>query len=198
MIAYFDTNVFDHLEQCSNGVTEEDRFRLGRAVKLDYLRVVISFLTIEETLLFIPREPERAKARVKLMLELGDKQLFAQGQEIIMNNGIRAYAHGVLASSPFISFEPWMESNVLSLTEDASDYRSELHDLVKEVRQGKLAFQDFLDIGKRKVKPLADQIGVSRYPFERYWANNSGWLAKGLADRAGVLSEVKQRGWMDC
>jgi hypothetical protein len=35
MIAYFDTNVFDHIEQRSNGVTEEDLVRLGRAVKLD-------------------------------------------------------------------------------------------------------------------------------------------------------------------
>ena len=194
MIAYFDTNVFDHLEQRSNGVTEEDWVRLGRAVKLDYLRVVISFLVIEETLLFIPRDPERAESRVKLMLELGDKRLFVLGQEVIMNNDIRAYAHGTSSSSPFISMEPWTEFNIRKFAKPAGDYMSELQDLIEEVRCDKMTFKEFLDKGKARVKPMADTIGVKQYPFEHYWANNSEWLAESLADRAGVLSEVKQRG----
>lgn len=194
MIVYFDTNVFDHLEQRSNGVTEEDFFRLGRAVKLNYIRVVISFLAIEETLLFIPRDPRRVESRVKLMLALGDNRLFSLGQEVIANNDIRTYAHGTPASSPFISMEPWIEFNIRNFAKPVGDYWAELQDLVEEVRRDKKAFQEFLDEGKAKVKPLADAIGAARYRFEQYWINNSGWLAEGLADRAGVLSEVKQRG----
>ena len=194
MIVYFDTNVFDHLEQRSNGVIEEDWFRLGRAVKLDYLRVVISFLAIEETLLVIPRNPERAEARMKLMLELGDKRLFVLGQEVIVNNDIRAYAHGTPSSSPFIPMEPWTEFNIRNFAKPVGDYMSELQDLIEEVRSDKMTFKKFLDKGKARVRPMADVIGVKRYPFEHYWANNSGWLAESLADRAGMLPEVKQRG----
>lgn len=194
MIAYFDTNVFDHIEQRSNGVTEEDLFRLGRAVKLDYLRVVISFLVIEETLLFIPRDSKAAEARVKLMLELGDKRLFALGQEVIVNNDIRAYAHGTPSSSPFISMEPWTEFNIRNFAKPSGDYMSELQDLIEEVRCDKMTFKEFLDNGKAGVKPMADTIGVKQYPFEHYWANNSGWMAESLADRAGVLPEIKRRG----
>lgn len=194
MLAYFDTNVFDHLQQRSNGVTEEDLFRLGRAVKLNHLRVVISFLAIEETLLLIPHNPKRADARMKLILELGDKRLFALGQEIIVNNDIQAYAHGTPSLSAFTLMNPQTELNIRNLAKPAGNYLTELQDLIEEVRRDKIAFLDFLDEGKAKVKPIADQIGVKRYRFELYWANNSGWLAEGLADRAGVLSKVKQRG----
>jgi hypothetical protein len=88
-----------------------------------------------------------------------------------------------------------MDLNIRNLANPAGSYSGELDGLIKELRQEKTAFQQFLNDGKSKVKPITDQIGGSkRYSFERYWANNSGWLAEGLADRAGVLREVKQQG----
>ena len=194
MIAYFDTNVFDHLERRSNGVTEEDLVRLGRAVKHECLRVVLSFLTIEETLFIVKSQPKRADARVKLILELGDKHLFALGQELIMNRDIRAYAHGTPSVTPFTVFEPYVELNIRNLAKPTGSDIADLDALVEEVRRDKMAFQTFLDEGKAKVKPVADTIGAKRYPFGHYWVNNSGWLAKSLADRAGVLLEVNRRG----
>ena len=136
MIAYFDTNVFDHLEQRSNnGVTEEDLFRIGRAVKHEYLRVVISYLAIEETLLFIQHEPKRANARVKLMLELGDKDLFALGQHLIMNNDISAYAHSTPTVAPFTAFEPYVELNIRNLANPTGSDVAELDNLAEKVRR---------------------------------------------------------------
>lgn len=194
VVACFDTNVFDHLEQRSNGVTEWDLYRLRRAVKHGCVRLVLSFLNIEETLFLVRSQPKRADARVKLILELGDKGLFAVGQEVIMNNDICAYARGTPRIAPFISMDPWTELNIRNLIQPTGSYLEELHDLVEENRQDKIRFQNFLDEGKAKMKPMADSIGAKRYPFERYWNNNSGWLVEGLADHAGVLSAVKQRG----
>ncbi len=194
MIVYLDTNVFDHLERRSSGVTEEDLFRFGRAVKLDHLRVVISFLAIEETLLFIPSNPQRADARVKLMLDLGDKRLFALGQEEIMNHDIQAYAHGTSVLSPFMMMDPRTEFHIRNYSKPAGGYLTDLQDLIEDVRRDKMAFQSFLEKGKKKLKPMADAIGVKQYPFESYLVNNSWWLAESLAERAGVLPEAKQRG----
>lgn len=188
MIVYFDTNVFDHLQQHNQGVTEWDLYRIQRAVKHGYVRLVFSSLCIEETLFIIKSKPQRANARMKLILELADKQLFARGQEMIMNNDIQSYAHGIPPLSPFISLDPGIEFNIRNLA------KQELDDLLDETRRDKTTFQDFLDEGKTKMRPMADAIRAKRYPFDHYWANNSRWLAEGLADCAGVLAEVKQRG----
>ena len=85
MIVYFDTNVFDHLQQL-NGVTAWDLFRIGRAVKLECIRVVISYLNIEETLFIVTSQSDRAEARVKLIFELADKQLVVRGHQNTINN----------------------------------------------------------------------------------------------------------------
>jgi hypothetical protein len=63
VIVYFDTNVFDHIEQ-RHGVTDEDLFRLERAIKLEHLRVILSFLNIEELLFIAEAKPERAMAQL--------------------------------------------------------------------------------------------------------------------------------------
>ena len=62
MIVYFDTNVFDHLEQL-NGVNEWGLFRIRRAVRHGCIRVVIGYLNIEETLFIVSSQPKRAEAR---------------------------------------------------------------------------------------------------------------------------------------
>ena len=74
MIAYFDTNVFDHLEQ-RHGVTEWDLYRIGRAVRLEYLQVVLSFLNLEEILFIAKSKPDRAKAKSRLIFELAEPRV---------------------------------------------------------------------------------------------------------------------------
>lgn len=193
IIAYFDTNVFDHLEQ-RIGVTEQDLYRLGRAVKLEYLRVVLSFLNLEEILFIAQSKPERAKAQLKLIFELADKRLFVLGQEEIMNNDIRAYAHQTPSKSPFTLMSVGMEMDIRNLINDPESLRREYDRIVRQTRRAKESFLNMLIKGQRKLKPMAAEIGVRQYPFERYWANNSGWLVEGLAKRVGELSKAKQRG----
>lgn len=194
MIVYFDTNVFDHLEQRCHGVTDWDLYRVQRAIKHECFRLVLSALNIEETLFIVRSQPERAVARVKLILELTDRRLFALGQELILNNDIRAYAHATPWPSPFIEMDPEVEFNIRNLVQPASTSTVELDGVVELTRQEKEKFKQFLAESKDKLKPMADKIGAKQYPFVDYLANNSGWLAKGLAERAGVLPEVEKRG----
>lgn len=193
MIVYFDTNVFDHLEQ-SIDVTTFDLFRIKRALRHGCVRLVLSYLNIEETLFIVHSQPKRAEARVRLVLELADKHLVARGHQETINNDIRAYAEGVPLRSPFESLTPWMESAILGFVVPVGSDIHELSNVVDETRHIKKEFQDFLVKGRTKLKPMADSIGARQYPFEDYWRNNSGWLAEGLAKRARALVKVKRRG----
>lgn len=148
MIVYFDTNVFDHLQQRCNGVTEWDLYRILRAVRQGCFRLVLSALNIEETLFIVRSKPERAVARVKLILELSDRQLLALGQEVIMNNDIRAYAYATPRPSPFIEMDPEIEFNIRNLVQPTGSSTEELDDIVEQTRQGKEKFQQFLVEGK--------------------------------------------------
>ncbi|WHZ17713.1 MAG: hypothetical protein OJF52_004566 [Nitrospira sp.] len=193
MIVYFDTNVFDHLEQC-NGVTTWDLFRIQRAIKHGCMRLVLSYLNIEETLFIVSSQPKRADARIRLILELADKRLFVLGQEMIMNNDIRAYAGATQAPSPFMAMPPWVEVEIRNLAKAVGHYSQKLESLIDETRQDKKVFQEFLIEGRAKLKPMADSIGGKQYPFANYWVSNSGWLVEGLARRVRVLGKVKKRG----
>lgn len=193
MIVYFDTNIFDHLEQL-NGVTAWDLFRIRRAVNHGCVRLILSYLSIEETLFIVSSQPQRAEARVKLILELADKHLLTRGHHQIINDDIRTYAEGFSAQSHFESLTPWIESEIWRLVAPVGRDVRELSSVVNETRRIKKEYQVFMTKGRKKLKPKADSIGASRYPFERYWKNNYGWLVEGLAKRARVLVKAKRRG----
>ena len=194
MIVYFDTNVFDHLQQL-NGVTAWDLFRIGRAVKLECIRVVVSYLNIEETLFIITSQSDRAEARVKLIFELADKQLVVRGHQNTINNDIRSYAYGQPLRSPFEPLSSWMESELWSFA--APIVRSDLRKLkhvIDKTRRIKKEHQDFMTQARKKLKLLVPSMVGERYPFNDYWKNNSVWLVEGLAKRTKVLGKVRQRG----
>jgi hypothetical protein len=194
MIVYFDTNVFDHLEQ-RNGVTDWDLFRIKRAVHHGCIRVVVSYLNIEETLFIVPSQPVRAEARVKLIFELADKSLVVRDHQDALNNDIRSYASGLPLQSPFESLTPWMESELWSFAAPilGRDLRK-LKLVIEKTRRIKKEHQDFMTKAKKNMKLLVLSMVEGRYPFESYWNNNSLWLAEGLAKRARALGRVKRRG----
>jgi len=193
MIIYFDTNVFDCIEQ-RRVVTDWDVYRLQRAVKHGQIAIILSFLNIEETLFLVEFQPEKARARIKLMLDMADYQLFAQSQESSIQNDIRTYALGTQAISPFSSLTPSTELNIRNLPHPAGSELIELRAVLDEIRSAKSAFQSFLETGREKLLPHAKSIGGKHYKFEHYWANNHSWLAESMAERAGLLAQVKSRG----
>lgn len=193
MIVYFDTNVFDHLDR-RIGITEWDVYRVKRAAKHECIRVVLSYLNIEETLFVVSLDRQKAEARVKLILELADKHLVARGHHQIIRDDICSYAEGLSTQPPYEPLTPWMESELWKLAAPVGrDWRN-LKSVVDRTRRIKQEYENFMMRGKSKLRPMAASIGVKLYPFDSYWENNKGWLAEGLAKRAGVLRKVKRRG----
>ncbi len=194
MIVYFDTNVFDHLEQL-NGVTDWDIFRIRRAVKHGYIRVVISYLNIEESLFIVPSQPERAEARVKLIFELGDKSLVVQSALDVLDNDFRSYADGQPHVGSFHPLTPWMESELWTFAAPIlrNDIRKLKHVLDK-TSQVKKEHQDFMTHARAEMELLVPSMVEGTYPFDDYWKNNYVWLAEGLAKRRKVLGKVRRRG----
>ena len=193
MIVYFDTNVFDHLEQ-RLGVTDWDMFRLERAVKLEHIRLILSFLNIEEILFIAESKPERAMAQLGLILKLADKRLFVRGQDEIVRSDIRAYAQRKPYQTPFTILTPDMESDILNMMDSPARHREDFDRIIGEARQDKETFLERSLKGQKKLKPMAAEIGIKQYPFPRYLADNAGWVLEGLAQRSGALSSVKRRG----
>jgi hypothetical protein len=193
MIVYFDTNVFDHLEQ-RLGVSDRDVFRLERAIELEHVRLILSFLNIEEILFIAESKPERAMAQLGLILKLADKRLFVRGQDEIIRSDIRAYAQQKPYQTPFTTLTPDVESDILDMMDLPTCHREDFDRIIGEARQDKETFLETCLKGQKKLKPMAAEIGIKQYPFPLYLTHNSGWVLEGLAQRAGALSSVKRRG----
>ncbi len=193
MIVYFDTNVFDCLEQ-RRGANDWDVYRLKRAIKHEQVAIVLSFLNIEETLFLIESQPEKARARITLMLDMANYHLFAQSQELSFQNDIRSYALGTPAISPFSFLTPSVELAIRNLAYPTGSALAELRTILEETRSAKSAFRSFLETGRNEILPYAQSIGGKHYKFEHYWSNNASWLAESMVERAEVLAEVKSRG----
>ena len=134
LIVYFDTNVFDHLERLI-GVTEWDVYRVKRAVKHECIRVVLSYLNIEETLFLVSWEPKKAEAIVKLIFELSDKHLVARGHHQTVRDDIRSYAVGVPTKPSYESLTPWMESELWRLVAPVGRGIKNLTSVVDQTRR---------------------------------------------------------------
>ncbi len=157
MIAYFDTNIFDRLEQ-RRGVTDWDVYRLQRAVKHKQLAVILSFLNLEETLFVVESHPKKARARVNLILEICSRKLFARGQDEIMNDEVRSYAFGTPAVSPFVVFEPFMELAIKELMQPTAKASVDLCDIIGETRTAKERFQSCLEACRTEVLPQLTRL----------------------------------------
>lgn len=190
-IVYFDTNVFDHIERRYD-ISDWDVYILERAIKDEKIAIVLSFLNLEEILFLVQKQPERASARINLILRLANLRLFIKSQEIVIGDEIHSYAFGTPAISPFCNFEPYMEL-VIRNASDPSRV-DEVKELLDEVRRAKDKFKRFLEDGKKILLPHAKKIGAKSYKFDKYWEFNSVWLAESLVEKAGVLKKCRERG----
>ncbi|MDF0673098.1 MAG: hypothetical protein P0120_01975 [Nitrospira sp.] len=158
------------------------------------MAVILSFLNLEETLFVVESHPEKARARVNLIIEICSNKLFARGQDAIMNDDVRSYALCTPTVSPFCAFEPFMELAINELMQPTAEASADLRDIISETRTAKERFQSCLEACRTEVLPHAKAIGGKNYKFDVYWSNNRTWLLELIAEMAGVLSEAKSRG----
>jgi hypothetical protein len=122
------------------GLADWDVYRLQRAVNLKWLAVVLSFLDLEETLLWSSLNQQKLERGVSLILEISDHKLFARGQDEIIHDDIRSYAYREPFVSPFCPCEPFVELVIRNLVNPTEKGLSELHDIIGETIRTPLNF----------------------------------------------------------
>jgi hypothetical protein len=105
MIVYFDTNVFDHIFK-NLGVTTAEQNAMRRAVSSGKIRIVLSYLNLEEVLTAALKRPSFAFAELRFILEIVDKSLFVKPANVRLVDDIRCYADNKPLLNPFDILNP--------------------------------------------------------------------------------------------
>lgn len=193
MIAYFDTNIFDHIHK-RIGFTDSDLSALRSAVKAGKIKILLSVLNLEETSAALDSCPDVAIAELQLILELADWQRFVKPTNMLLSDDIGCYARGVSVIPPFIT-DPVLWSNLEKLRnasqKDAADFWADLKDKTQKQKED---FMRAMREGKEKIALHVEKFNRSCKSFNEYWEILAEKFAEALAERVGVLEACKTRG----
>ena len=101
MIAYFDTQTFDHIYR-KIGCTSADIANLRKAIYGHRLSIRLSIHTLEEILLGRKVSPQAFAAQIKLTLSLANSRTLVKPCAQLLLDDIRAYAVRGEADRPFL------------------------------------------------------------------------------------------------
>jgi hypothetical protein len=186
-LVYFDTNVFSHLVKKTDRVKPEDESLLRDAVSSKSLRVLVSHVTIRETIATLRSRPEWVGPQLSLMVELADWECFVQFHSVILENDIRHFAfNGERANTPF-------EDN-----QNAANIRTTLERVIEDPtltnildnvligqQQQKQKFSDGIKDARAETEQKLEEFRKQEYvPTFEEWFRDS-------AEQWGVLPFVK-------
>lgn len=101
IIAYFDSNVFDHVEK-GIGCTDSERIALETACKRGDILIPLSMTNVEEIAAAAYMEPERVKSQLRLMYRLCDISRIVKPVGSLLDDDLHSFgAHG-RPSKPFL------------------------------------------------------------------------------------------------
>ncbi len=104
MLAYFDTNVFDHLFKKTDKVTDADELQLREAVSSGRLTIVVGHINIRETLAALRASPEIVGPELSLIASLANWDYFVRFHSAILEGDVRHFAYnGERANTAFES-----------------------------------------------------------------------------------------------
>ncbi len=102
LLAYLDTNVYDHLYKKTDGVTDADELDLRAAVSSGRLTIALSHTNIRETLAALHRNPEIVGRELSLIANLANWNYFVRFHSVILQDDIRHFAYnGERANTAF-------------------------------------------------------------------------------------------------
>jgi len=195
MIAYLDTNAFDHLYK-KIGCTGADIANLRKAIYGRQLSVPLSIHTLEEILLVDKTRPHWLVAQVKLTLSIASFRRLVKPCDQLLADDIRAYATRGEADRPYLGadIQNVISAGISELVEtDGEELDEEMMETLAETRQRKerfvLGIRRAQDEIRRIAKPLSGQI-----TFEDYFQEGAPILAERFAQAVGVLYACKKRG----
>src|SRR5208282_5302211 len=198
LLAYFDTNVFDHLYKKTDDVTDADEMKLRAAVSSGWLTIVVGHINIRETLAALRRSPEIVGPELSLIASLANWDYFVRFHSAILEDDVRHFAYnGERANTAFENDRAVanIQSAVRRVIDDPQGRRG-LEAVIREDWEQKRAFLD----GVRKARAetareLEEFQEKNETPnFEQYFADGAEEFALAFAQSFGVAEECRRRG----
>lgn len=195
MIAYLDTNVFDHLYK-KIGCTSADIAQLRKAVYGRGLSMPIGIHVLEELLLDRRASPQELVARVKLTLSLASIRRMVKPCDQLVADDIRSYAATGQPDRPLVSaqIQNAITQGIAELIEsDGEEFCEEMMEALEETRQSKERFLQAMKVSQHQAAALIETL-PSPISFEDYFQIAALRRAEKFAQRVGVLEACRERG----
>lgn len=189
---YFDTNVYDLLDEQLQKKFFDPINKLKRAVRSDQIRIYTNLVPIEETLGALKKKPSEGRRRLRLIRTLAKrKRMIRRHTEIIVSD-IRSYAKRERFQSQFMS--PYPELKPIFQVRD-------LPGLVEVAEENRIHNRGFRDDMRGRfaqfVAPHAQPMIADREvpTFEEYFEANYRSILEIIAEMAGNLDGCQEQGF---
>jgi hypothetical protein len=198
MLAYFDTNVFDHLYKKTDGVTQADELELRSAVFSGRLTIVVGHLNIQETLAALRASPHIVGPELNLIASFADWDYFVRFHSAILEADIRHFAYnGERANSAFE--DEHIVTNIRAAIRRVIDDPQGIKGLDAVIREDDEHKRAFLDGARKARAETTGELEALRRKneipsFEQYFENGAEDFALAFARSFGVAEECSRRG----
>lgn len=195
MIAYLDSNAFDHLYK-RIGCTSAHIAQLRKAIYGHGLSMPIGIHVLEEILLNKQASPQELAARVKLTLSLASIRRMVKPCDQLVADDIRSYAATGQPDRPLADthIQNAITQGVAELIEsDGEEFSEEIAEALEETEQRKQRFLQNIRDAQQQLAALVETL-PARISFHDYFQRVAGATAERFAHRAGVLDACRERG----
>ena len=195
MIAYFDTQTFDHIYK-KIGCTGADIANLRKAIYGRKLTIRLSIHTLEEILLGRKVSPQAFSAQIKLTLSLASSRTLIKACSRLLLDDIRAYVAKGEPERPFLSGEMQnaVADGISSLIEsDGEEVEDDFLAVLEQARQEKQRFFAIIEHTRQMAGTVSKPPG-GWASFDQYLNAAALPALQGLAERAGATDESSKFG----
>jgi hypothetical protein len=195
MIAYLDTNVFDHLYR-KVGCTSADIADLRKAIYGRGLSITPGIHVLEEMLLNRRASPQELVARLKLTLSLASIRRMVKPCDQLLADDIRSYAAHGTPARPFVDvqIQNAITQGIAELIEsDGEEFSDEIVEALADTKRRKERFVQGMNATLREVSSSAETVPADIL-FDDYFKLTAPRIAAAFAQRAGVLEDCRDRG----
>ena len=195
MIAYLDTNLFDHLYK-KIGCTAADIADLRKAVYGRGLSIPLGIHVLEELLLNQRASPQELVARVKLTLSIASIRRMVKPCDQLIADDIRSYAAAGEADRPLVNvqIQNAITQGIAELIEsDGEEFSEEIADALQDTKRRKERFVNGMNVALQEIASLTGPTSADM-DFTEYFERSASGAAELLANRVGVLHACRDRG----
>ncbi|MEA2679425.1 MAG: hypothetical protein QOK03_1147 [Candidatus Binataceae bacterium] len=195
MIAYLDTNVFDHLYKKVR-CTSADIADLRKAIYGRDLSIALGIHILEEMLLNRRASPQELVARVKLTLSLASIRRMVKPCDQLIGDDIRSYAANGAPARPFVDvqIQNAITQGIAELIEsDGEEFSEEIAEALADTKRRKERFVQGMNATLREVLLSVEKVPADIF-FDDYFRLTAPRIAEVFAERTGVLEACRDRG----